>query len=72
MNLWNMSALALALALGLVAGGRAPARADNSDPHVAGALRGLNEAKRHLKALPRTDTRDHALAYTEDAIKAVR
>jgi len=70
MNLWNLTALALAVALGLIAGSGSPARADNPDPHIAGALRGLNEAKRHLEALPRTDKRDHALEYTQDAIKA--
>jgi hypothetical protein len=72
MNLWNMSALALALALGLVVGGAATtARADATEPHVSGALHDLQEAKRHLEALPRSDKRDHALDYTRDAIKAV-
>jgi hypothetical protein len=70
MNAWNLSALALALAIGIAFGGATPARADNPEPHVTGALRSLQEAKRHLEALPRSDKRDHALDYTQDAIKA--
>jgi hypothetical protein len=62
--------LALALALGIAAG-NAPARADNPEPHISGAMRSLQEAKRHLEALPRSDKRDHAIEYTGDAIKAV-
>jgi hypothetical protein len=69
MTTWR--ACLIALALGLEAAPGASAQAENPEPHVVAALRNLQEAKRHLEALRRSDKRDHAIEYMQDAIKAV-
>ena len=69
--LWKASTLSLAAALAaVIASGRVPAaKADAPEPHVAGAIQAFQSAKRHLEALPRSDKRDQAIEYTQDAMK---
>jgi hypothetical protein len=55
----------------VIAGPTAPAIAGAIEPHIAGARASLNEARRHLEALPRSDKRDHLIVRVQDALKGV-